>query len=174
MEDIDRLSAGRIDVREYTAYEPRFSGYALIAVALSTDFLDGYLARRQGLKTPLGLILDPTADKILISSLAILGVLFKGLPTWMAAVIVGKDAVVFSGAALIFLRRGLVLPSDRWGRITTVVASIALGLYFLFPRSLGPYAVGLLICCIPLSVGAYGTRFIRLLRASGPTTSSAR
>ena len=34
VEDIDRLSAGRIDVREYTAYEPRFSGYALIAVAL--------------------------------------------------------------------------------------------------------------------------------------------
>ena len=34
IEDIDRLSAGRIDVREYTAYEPRFSGYALIAVAL--------------------------------------------------------------------------------------------------------------------------------------------
>jgi Ca-activated chloride channel family protein len=34
MEDIDRLAAGRIDVREYTAYEPRFSGYALIAVAL--------------------------------------------------------------------------------------------------------------------------------------------
>ena len=31
---IDRLSAGRIDVREYTAYEPRFSGYALLAVAL--------------------------------------------------------------------------------------------------------------------------------------------
>lgn len=34
VEDIDRLSAGRIDVREYTAYRPRFSGYALIAVAL--------------------------------------------------------------------------------------------------------------------------------------------
>jgi hypothetical protein len=34
IEDIDRQSAGRIDVREYTAYEPRFSGYALIAVAL--------------------------------------------------------------------------------------------------------------------------------------------
>ena len=34
VEDIDRLSAGRIDVREYTAYQPRFAGYALIAVAL--------------------------------------------------------------------------------------------------------------------------------------------
>jgi len=34
VEDIDRLSAGRIDVREYTAYQPRFAGYALVAVAL--------------------------------------------------------------------------------------------------------------------------------------------
>jgi len=34
VQDIDRLAAGRIDVREYTAYEPRFAGYALVAVGL--------------------------------------------------------------------------------------------------------------------------------------------
>lgn len=151
--------------------EPFYEGIALalIVVALSTDFLDGYVARRQGLKTQLGLILDPTADKLLISSLAIMGALFKGLPVWMAAVFVGKDVAVFAGGVAIFLRRGLVFPSDRWGRATTMVASVALILYFIGPRPYNLYGVGLAVCCITVSTISYGRKFIRLLRTSGPS-----
>jgi CDP-diacylglycerol--glycerol-3-phosphate 3-phosphatidyltransferase len=141
---------------------------ALIVVALATDFLDGYVARRQGLKTRLGLILDPTADKLLISSLAVMGALFKGLPAWMAAVVVGKDALVFTGAGVLFVRRGLVLPADRWGRGTTLVASVGFILYFVSPPPYSVYAVGCVVGCIALSAVAYGRKFVHLLRASGP------
>ncbi|MBI2951889.1 CDP-alcohol phosphatidyltransferase family protein [bacterium] len=141
---------------------------ALIVVALATDFLDGYVARRQGLKTQLGLILDPTADKLLISSLAVMGAMFKGLPVWMAAVVVGKDALVFTGAGVIFLRRGLVFPADRWGRGTTLVASVGFILYFVSPPPYSVYAVGCVIGGIALSAVAYGRKFVHLLRASGP------
>lgn len=141
---------------------------ALIVVALATDFLDGYVARRQGLKTRLGLILDPTADKLLISSLAVMGALFKGLPAWMAAVVVGKDALVFTGAGVLFVRRGLVLPADRWGRGTTLVASVGFILYFVSPSPYSVYAVGCVVGCIALSAVAYSRKFFHLLRASGP------
>ena len=141
---------------------------ALIVVALATDFLDGYVARRQGIKTQLGLILDPTADKLLISSLAVMGAVFKGLPAWMAAVIVGKDAAVFAGAAVVYLRRGLVFPADRWGRATTGVSSVAFILYFVLPRPYNLYAVVLAIGCIGFTGCAYVRRFVRLLQASGP------
>jgi CDP-diacylglycerol--glycerol-3-phosphate 3-phosphatidyltransferase len=126
------------------------------------------VARRQGLKTRLGLILDPTADKLLISSLAVMGAVFKGLPAWMAAVVVGKDALVFAGAGVLFVRRGLVLPADRWGRGTTLVASVGFILYFVSPQPYSVYAVGCVIGCIALSAVAYGRKFVRLLRASGP------
>ena len=141
---------------------------ALIVVALSTDFLDGYVARRQGIKTPLGLILDPTADKLLTSSLAVMGAIFKGLPVWMAAVIVGKDAAVLAGATILFLRRGLVFPADRWGRATTGVSSVAFILYFVLPRPYNLSAVVLAIGCIGFTGCAYVRRFVRLLQASGP------
>lgn len=141
---------------------------ALIVVALSTDFLDGYVARRQGIKTPLGLIMDPTADKLLTSSLAVMGAVFKGLPVWMAGVIVGKDVAVLAGAAVIFLRRGLVFPADRWGRTTTGVSSVAFILYFVLSRPYNLYAVTLAIGCIGLTGCAYVRRFVRLLQVSGP------
>ncbi len=146
---------------------------ALIVVALATDFLDGYVARRQGIKTQLGLILDPTADKLLISSLAVMGAVFKGLPIWMAAVIVAKDAAVFAGAAVIYLRRGLVFPADRWGRVTTGVSSVAFILYFVLPRPYNLYAMVLVVGCIGFTGSAYVRRFGRLLRASGPATFSS-
>ena len=147
--------------------EPFYEGVAiaLIAAALSTDFLDGYVARRHGIKTKLGLILDPTADKVLISSLAIFGALFKGLPFWMAGIIVGKDIAVFTGAAVIFLRRGgLVPPSGRWGRCATVISSLAFIFYFLSPGPYGLYGMGIAIFCIVVSFFVYWRYFIRLLR----------
>ena len=147
--------------------EPFYEGVAiaLIVAALSTDFLDGYVARRHGIKTKLGLILDPTADKLLISSLAIFAAMFKGLPFWMAGVIVGKDIAIFTGAAVIYLRRGgLVLLSDRWGRGATMISSLAFILFFLSPGPYGLFGLGIAIFCIFVSSILYGRNFIRLLR----------
>jgi hypothetical protein len=102
-----------------------------------------------------------------------MGAIFKGLPVWMAAVVVGKDALVFAGAATLFLRRGMVLPADWWGRATTLVASVGFILYFVGPSPYSLYAVGLIIGCIAASAVAYGRQFIRLLRTSGPDAFSS-
>jgi cardiolipin synthase (CMP-forming) len=72
----------------------------VFAVAAATDGLDGFLAKRCGWTSELGKILDPLADKILLVgvfvTLAILGV----VPVWLAAVAVGRDVVITTGAIL--------------------------------------------------------------------------
>jgi cardiolipin synthase (CMP-forming) len=77
------------------AYTPALCVF--LAASLS-DALDGFLARRFGLATQLGAILDPLADKILIAC----GILAMGwvgaLPLWLAVVVLLRDAVIVSGA----------------------------------------------------------------------------
>jgi len=74
----------------------------LFAVAMLTDQVDGWLARRSGQSTDLGRILDPVADKILV--MAALIVLVPVFPAWMVAVIVAREFLV-SGLRLAALER---------------------------------------------------------------------
>src|SRR5688572_18930562 len=66
----------------------------VLAVASATDFLDGVIARRFGLITRLGQLLDPAADRLFIFA-ALLGLALRGvLPWWLVAVIVARDVVL--------------------------------------------------------------------------------
>ncbi|MEO7098689.1 MAG: CDP-alcohol phosphatidyltransferase family protein, partial [Luteolibacter sp.] len=65
------------------------TGLVLFVVAAASDWLDGYLARKKGLVTPLGKLMDPLADKILVSA-AFVFFTEKGLgPVWVTALIIG-------------------------------------------------------------------------------------
>jgi cardiolipin synthase len=70
----------------------------VFAVAGFTDGLDGYIAKRWNLSTRLGAVLDPLADKLLVVSSVVLLALQARLPLWLAAVVVGRDVVILSGA----------------------------------------------------------------------------
>lgn len=94
-------------------------------VAVVTDVLDGYLARRGKSTSSLGVFLDLAADKVLI--LAILGLLgHQGLvPIWMAVIIAAREMVVMAlrwGAA----SKGKVIPAAAWGKGKTVITSIGM------------------------------------------------
>src|SRR6266550_3272364 len=68
---------------------------ALIFLAASlTDLLDGYLARKRGQVTTLGTLLDPVADKLLISSAFISLVQLQVVPAWVVVIIVGREFAV--------------------------------------------------------------------------------
>ena len=75
-------------------------GSALLALAAATDFLDGFLARRVGTNR-VGRVLDPAADRLLVSgvcaALAIRGL----LPVWAVVVLVGRDVLALVGSALL-------------------------------------------------------------------------
>lgn len=95
---------------------------AVFAVAMLTDQVDGWLARRAGKTTDLGKILDPVADKVLV--LAALIVLVPVLPAWMVAAIVARELLV-SGLRLAALERGVVVSARDLSKVKTWTQSIA-------------------------------------------------
>lgn len=94
----------------------------LFAIAMLTDQVDGWLARRSGQSTDLGRILDPVADKILV--LAAMIVLIPPFAGWMVATIVAREFVV-SGLRLAALERGVVVAARDLSKIKTWLQGIA-------------------------------------------------
>ncbi len=66
----------------------------LFSAAAITDYLDGYLARQHGLETTLGKVMDPVADKLLVSSAFIMITSHGWIPAWMVCIIVGRELAV--------------------------------------------------------------------------------
>lgn len=113
----------------------RWTALAVFLIAAASDGLDGYIARRYNQMTRLGAILDPIADKGLLLAGLITLSLTKwsyALPMWFVVLVVTRDLVVVSGAALInrFVGPIKVQPSFL-GRTATVTQMIALGLIML-------------------------------------------
>jgi cardiolipin synthase len=87
----------------------RPAALAIFAVMAISDFLDGMLARRMNLRTRLGAILDPLADKVLIISSVVLLAIRESavpgmlLPNWVVVAVVGKDLYVIAGFLVVYL-----------------------------------------------------------------------
>ncbi len=102
---------------------------ALIVFSLAglTDFLDGLVARLCHLRTNIGTLLDPLADKLLLSTAFVL-LTIKGLsaphsiPFWLTAVVIGRDLLIVVGAYVVFrLRRIMSFPPSLLGKVSTVI-----------------------------------------------------
>jgi CDP-diacylglycerol--glycerol-3-phosphate 3-phosphatidyltransferase len=113
----------------------------LFALAASTDFLDGYLARRWGVSSALGSFLDTTADKLLVSAALIALVDVDRASAWIAAVVVGRELVIL-GLRGVVAAEGVVFPPSIWGKLKTNVQFAAILLAILrFDEPLGPLLV---------------------------------
>ncbi|MGI6435675.1 MAG: CDP-diacylglycerol--glycerol-3-phosphate 3-phosphatidyltransferase [Syntrophomonadaceae bacterium] len=97
---------------------------AIFIVAALTDSLDGYLARKMKQVTKLGIILDPLADKLLITAALISLVELGRIPGWIAIVILGREFAV-SGLRMIKAEEGVIIPASVWGKIKTVSQIVA-------------------------------------------------
>src|SRR5688572_14106394 len=102
----------------------------IFAVASLTDWLDGYLARRRGQITVMGQILDPLADKLLISATLISIVQLGLAPAWMVTVIIGREFAV-TGLRSIAYARGLAMPASNLGKLKMVSQVVAILLLIL-------------------------------------------
>ena len=105
-------------------------GVIIFLTAAATDGLDGYLARRRGEVTTLGVLLDPIADKLLTASAFISLVELQLAPAWMVVVIVGREFAV-SGMRSIAAARGIIIAASRWGKWKTVSQVVAITLLIL-------------------------------------------
>ena len=105
-------------------------GLGVFLIASFTDFLDGFLARRRKEITPLGQILDPAADKILISSAFISLVELDLAPAWMVVIIVAREFAV-STLRTFSATQTLVIPSGFSGKLKTVTQMVAISLLII-------------------------------------------
>ncbi len=97
----------------------------LFLVAAASDYVDGWLARKMNLVTPLGKLLDPLADKILVSA-AFVFLTAKGIcPVWITALIIGREFLV-TGLRQIAIEAGQVLAADNLGKWKTTFQLIYL------------------------------------------------
>ena len=102
----------------------------IFLIAASTDWLDGYVARKRNQITDLGKLLDPIADKLLTVSAFIALVELGVAPAWMIVLIVGREFAV-SGMRSIAATRGLVIAASNWGKIKTGSQVVAITLLIL-------------------------------------------
>ena len=97
---------------------------AVFVVAMATDQIDGWLARRRGVSSALGKLLDPVADKVLVLA-ALVMLIGEGVaPAWMIALIVVREILV-SGLRLAAVERGVVLGARDLGRAKTWAQALA-------------------------------------------------
>ena len=89
---------------------------AIFGVASFTDWLDGYLARRRKQVTALGQMLDPLADKLLISATLVSLVQLDLAPAWMVGVIIGREILV-TGLRNLAYSRGVSMPASGLGKL---------------------------------------------------------
>ncbi len=110
-----------------------FLGGICFVLAGATDFLDGFLARRQRLVSRFGKFLDPLADKLLVSAALIMLIPMGRVPAWMAFLIVGRELAV-TGLRGLAASEGIILAPDRWGKAKTLLQMAALtGLILHYP-----------------------------------------
>src|SRR3954453_2713865 len=85
-----------------------FLALAIFLAAAATDLLDGYLARKWGQITTVGTLLDPIADKLLVSSALIALVQVRVVPAWMTIVVIGREFAI-SGLRSIAAAEGYII-----------------------------------------------------------------
>ena len=100
-----------------TPWANKYIALALFCIASFTDFLDGYLARRDNLVTNFGKFMDPLADKLLVCSAMIC--LIPKLPAWVVLIIIAREFII-SGFRLVASDNGIVIAASYWGKFKTV------------------------------------------------------
>ena len=96
----------------------------IIFVAVVTDFLDGYFARRFNEITELGKILDPFADKVCTTTGFIALTIYQDFPLWITTIIILRDVFILLGSLFILKRANFVTPSNISGKFTVFFISV--------------------------------------------------
>lgn len=140
-------------------------GAAVFGLAVLTDYLDGYFARRRNQVTKLGILLDPIADKLLITAAFISLVELGAAPAWMVMIVLGREFAV-TGLRNIAAGRGIIIAASALGKgkmVAQVVAVFLLLLSRRFPvlEAPGLWALWLVVAAALVSGFDYFQRFWR-------------
>jgi CDP-diacylglycerol--glycerol-3-phosphate 3-phosphatidyltransferase len=117
------------------AFKFYLASFVVFLVASSTDWVDGYLARRYGMVTTLGRILDPFADKIIVCGsfifLTAIPEMQHFLPAWMVVVILGRELLVTALRSFLE-QQGADFSANMSGKLKMVLQCIAIGVALFY------------------------------------------
>lgn len=128
------------------------AAFSLFLTASLTDLADGYYARKQKSETVLGKLMDPLADKVLVTVALIMLIPIGRVPAWASFLIVARELVV-TGLRGVAASSGIVVAASRMGKIKSVLQYVALCV-LIFPAALLPipflHEIGLNILFVSL------------------------
>ena len=147
------------------------TAFILFLLASFTDFLDGFIARKQKKISDLGKLLDPIADKILIIGIFLGFLEIKVVSIWMVVVIIAREFII-TGVRLFALRSGHVLDAKRWGKHKTFSQMLGINVIFVilmldkvFPESIAidvlrNQVIFVLLCYIVIITAFSGLHYL--------------
>ncbi|MBQ3706070.1 MAG: CDP-diacylglycerol--glycerol-3-phosphate 3-phosphatidyltransferase [Clostridia bacterium] len=134
----------------------RWAAAAVFALASFSDFLDGYLARKNGWVTTFGKFIDPVADKLLVVSSLILLTSLSLVPAWMTVLILARELSV-DGLRMIAISNGKVIAAGPLGKIKTASQMLMILMVLILRTPLFSWPVGIIlgiwVCLITLWSG---------------------
>jgi CDP-diacylglycerol--glycerol-3-phosphate 3-phosphatidyltransferase len=102
-----------------------------------TDFLDGYIAKKNNMVTNFGKLMDPIADKILVLAAFLAFVEMELVPAWMVVIIIFREAII-TGLRITVLTQGKVLAAEDGGKhkmVSQVFSIVAILLFIIFKEA---------------------------------------
>lgn len=121
---------GSVHIGDESIPVAHLTGAVLFIIASTTDWVDGYYARKLNLVTNFGKFLDPLADKLLVSAALITLVQFDLAPAWMVIIIISREFAV-TGLRLVLAGTGEVVAANMLGKIKTWAQIIAVAALLL-------------------------------------------
>lgn len=156
-----------------TSTTARWVAFGLFALASITDRIDGDIARKYGLETDFGKLMDPIADKALMG-MAFIGLsLISLIPWWITVVILARELAV-TLLRFVVIRRG-VIAASRGGKIKTTLQMLAAGLFILpLPHPVHLVAWVILIGAVIVTVVTGVEYFFSALKPGHATVLDSR
>ena len=145
----------------------RWRALGIFGGAMATDKLDGPVARMRQEVSPLGKLLDPIADKLMIDAAAVTLSQTRQFPWWATGLLLARDLAILLGSLLVYRRHAQISVADPAGKATTVALAGAMILYLADgPRS-GKPALYLALLPFGASLVVYARKFVEIGRRHG-------
>lgn len=128
------VPAGYSLLTEFPHHRLWSAGFILLAIA--TDFIDGYLARKLHQVTDIGKIIDPLADKIVVGIFSVCLLVTGDLPLWFVVAVLGRDVLIVLGGVYVKQQKGIVTQSNMTGKVAVNIIALAILLSTLNVESL--------------------------------------
>ncbi len=142
----------------------RIIAFIIMLIALFSDVIDGYVARKFHQESDLGKVLDPLCDKVSLAIILLTLLLINSVPLWAVIIIALRDILILAGSYILFKQKRTVYKSNFFGKITGFLFGLMILAFTLNHQKLGMFT---LYTSIPFMIGAFITycqRFILTIR----------